>query len=262
MIKKNILKLLAIFMIVTLPFALAAGGGGGGSSRSKPSCTEDTWSCSEWGPCKKDEIQTRTCTLTTDCPGVETAKPSEKESCTYVSQVLSSLKCHNLNTLKERVTCRLGLEENDLNRELKIAYLPEECRTITNKGEREECVLIYSRSQRCWALPIGSERTNCVNQILGITDIKIQKESCANDNACLNSLRKNVYVSIILRLYDLEERAEDLQEQGKITKEQAADIISSIEEKKVEFRKATSKEQRKQIILDAKALWQAFVTKI
>ena len=160
------------------------------------------------------------------------------------------------------MTCRLGLSDDELNKELKIAYLPEECRTIENKGEREECVLVYSRSQRCWALPIGLERRECVNQILGITDITIQKESCTNENACLNNLRKNVYLSIILRFYDLEERAEDLQEQGKITKEEAAEIISSIEEKKVEFRKATTKEQRKQIIMDVKNLWKDFVKNI
>lgn len=44
-------------------------------------CTEDTWGCSWWTDCAGNS-QTRTCTLTTDCPGIDTPKPSTAAACT------------------------------------------------------------------------------------------------------------------------------------------------------------------------------------
>lgn len=46
----------------------------------EPACTKDTWTCSDWGVCT-DYKYTRTCTLTYDCPGVDTQKPVESGLC-------------------------------------------------------------------------------------------------------------------------------------------------------------------------------------
>ncbi len=242
-----------------MPLGFAAGGGGGGTSRKKPTCTGDIWTCTEFSECSPDGIQSRKCTLTVDCASVNTPRPSEKESCVYVSHVLSSLKCANLESVRDRVHCRLGLEEAELQKELEIRYLPEECRSILSTKERENCVLLYARSQKCWHLPIGEERINCLRNILDIKNINKQKEACKNSATCLSSLRKNVYSLIKFRLYDLEERAEELIEKNITTREQAAVIIIALEEKKLEFNKATTKEQRKQIIQDVKVLWKGFI---
>ncbi|MBI2145739.1 hypothetical protein HYU22_00165 [Candidatus Woesearchaeota archaeon] len=137
---------LMLFLLLMSPVALSAGGGGGGSSRSTPvvTCTEDTWSCSQWSPCTKESRQSRTCTLTNDCATANTPKPVESGSCTYVSALVASLKCTNLGTLRKRVECRLGLSDAELNQELKIQYLPEECRTITDPDTKDACIKLYA----------------------------------------------------------------------------------------------------------------------
>ena len=255
----NLLEVFFVMLIVSLPFSFAAGGGGGGSSNPKPACSKDTFSCSEWGECNSQGEQMRTCTMTYDCTEVETEKPAEKEGCTYVSKVLSSLKCHNLGTMKERISCRLGLSDKDLENELEIAYLPEECRSITFAGDKEECVLLYSRSQQCWGLAIGNERNNCLKNLMKVKDLKEDRKNCKNDNQCINSLRKNAYALIKFGFYDLEERAEWLYEKGIITKEKAVDVIASLEEEKINFNNAKTKEERKQSIMSAKELWKNFI---
>ena len=43
-------------------------------------CTQDEWNCSDWGVCQIGGNQTRTCTMTYDCPIVETS-PETSQSC-------------------------------------------------------------------------------------------------------------------------------------------------------------------------------------
>ncbi len=257
--KLRILGIVLGILALLIPIALSAGSGGGGSS--KTSCPNDVWKCTMWSECQKDETQARTCTLDYDCSGVDTPKPAETESCAYVSNIVSSLKCHNLGAIKERVACRLSLSDADLNNELEIAYLPEECRAMGKDKDREECVLLYSASQKCWKQQIGSKRTECLNQLLEIKDFRKEKESCSNPS-CFAQLKKKAYALIKFNFYDLEERAEKLYEEGKISKEKAADIISKLEEKKIEFNKAAGKQERKNIINEAKKLWNDFTQEL
>ena len=244
--------------------ALAAGGGGGGSSRSTPviTCTEDTWSCSQWSPCTKESRQSRTCTLTDDCATADTPKPMERGSCTYVSAMVASLKCTNLGTVRKRVECRLGLSEAELNRELQINYLPEECRTITDADTKDACIKLYADSQPCWKMPQGNNRMMCLQSLLHVSDIAVQKQACGQQQSCLDDLRKNVYALIKFRFYDLEERAEELLEDGTITTSQATEIIAQLEEQKIKFNAAKTKEQRRDIIIGTKSLWQEFAYSI
>lgn len=250
------LVVLAIFML-SVQIAFSAGSGGGGSSKAD-ACPNDVWKCTAWSECQKDGMQTRACTLDYDCPGVDTPKPAERESCAYVSGLVSSLKCHNLGAIKERVACRLSLSESDLSHELKIAYLPEECRALGNDKDREECVQLYSSTQKCWKQPIGRQRSECLKNVLGIKDLKEEKNSCTNPS-CFANVKRKAYAIIKFNFYDLEERAEWLYENGKISKEQAADIISKLEEKKIEFNNAKNKQERKNIIKQTNELWKSFV---
>ena len=250
-----------IFIIfIMMPQILAAGSGGGGSVKT-PTCTEDTWSCTSWSKCQKDGTQSRTCTLVSDCSDAVTPKPDEIASCAYVSEILSSLKCYNLATMKERIGCRLSLADEELSKELKISYLPEECRALKNDAYKEDCIMLYSKSQPCWKLPIGPQRMSCLKHTLEIKNIKEEKLSCTNPS-CFAGLRKKVYTLIKFRFYDLEERAEGLYEKGLISNEQEVEIITKLEEKKIEFNQANSKEQRKQIILEVKKVWRDFVLEL
>lgn len=260
--KEVILKCLLILTLfsVSISIVIAAGGGGGGSSPNF--CDEDIYGCTPWSSCKSDGTRSRVCTITTDCDNVISLKPSEKESCEYVSEIFASLKCHNQEPMLERVYCRLGLDDEELGRELKIAYLPEECRVVRNEGKRDECILLYSRSQSCWQKPIGDERKQCLKDLLGVNDILQQKLLCNEDDKCLDDLKKKVYSLIKFSFYDLEERAEDLYEEGLITREEAANIISNLEQKKVDFNLADSKEERKEVIVEIKIIWEKFINKL
>jgi hypothetical protein len=60
---------------------LSGGGGGGGGGGGK--CTPDWW-CSPWSVCTRESNRTRSCLDLNNC-GSNKGKPSEKESCTYVS---------------------------------------------------------------------------------------------------------------------------------------------------------------------------------
>src|SRR3989344_5555312 len=110
-------SLFIMILILILPSAFSAGGGGGGSS-STPSCSQDTWACSEWSVCNIDEVSLRTCKMTFDCSTTDTPRPSELEDCRYVSATIKQLKCGNLITLKERVACRLSLSSAEQQEEL------------------------------------------------------------------------------------------------------------------------------------------------
>lgn len=83
---KRYLYILATLAIVAASFelvannhVLAVGGGGGGSVLT---CSADTWDCTGWSQCSSSGTQTRICTLTYDCPTVNTPKPPESQSCT------------------------------------------------------------------------------------------------------------------------------------------------------------------------------------
>ena len=72
------LLMTAAALLATAPAVLAVGSGGGGS----PACANDTWFCSDWSICSADGTQTRSCTLSYDCPGVTDQKPAEQQACT------------------------------------------------------------------------------------------------------------------------------------------------------------------------------------
>ena len=222
-----------------------------------PRCTEDKHRCTDWGPCDPVGQQKRTCTLTEDCPGVTTAKPQEARVC-------PQLQCGNLPTLRERVKCRINLTPQGMARELQIQYLPEECRALP-KNLQQRCINLYKSYLPCWERPQGEPRALCARIILGMTgDIPATRRACADKppqerEACLQDVRGKVYNIIKFRIYDLEERAEDLAEDGKVPFDAAAEFVVFIQETKQKFNNAKSKQERRQLILDVRARWQKFV---
>jgi hypothetical protein len=63
-------------------YVFAIGSGSGGIIPQEPSCSADTWNCSEWSSCSALGRQTRTCTLSFDCLSAVTPRPAEEQSCT------------------------------------------------------------------------------------------------------------------------------------------------------------------------------------
>ena len=72
----------ALFVGSQTQAAGGGGGGGGAATPPPPTCSSDTWSCSDWTECSLSGEQTRSCTLTFNCPTVEDPKPEEARICT------------------------------------------------------------------------------------------------------------------------------------------------------------------------------------
>jgi len=173
------------------------------------------------------------------------------------------IKCGNLSTLKERVSCRLDLDKEEQIEELEVYFMPEECRILTKK-EQDYCIDRYHSVQKCWNFPVGNERVSCVKVVMNLGNTKNEKQSCSNldeneKSICLTDLQNKVYNLIKWQFYDLEERAEDFMIRGLAKREDAIDFISKTELSKVDFNQAKTKEERKNIILDVRANWKEFV---
>ncbi len=86
-----------------------------------------------------------------------------------IEDIETVLKCGNLKIVKERVKCRLTIQDYELAQEQELQYLPEECRALTDK---KECINRYKLTQRCWKFPVGDKRIDCVKENLKLGDIK------------------------------------------------------------------------------------------
>ncbi|MDP3771001.1 MAG: hypothetical protein Q8R16_01740 [bacterium] len=282
-------------------------------------CGNDIWTCTAWSACSSTGAHTRRCTQRTDCevPDQPSPKPIEREACTpprpsvapaptssvrrVPPEVLApggsstgggtapvpvpsasapQLICGNLPTLEARVRCRIGLDEETLERELQAQYLPEECRALPARGSalaqqiaRRGCVERYQNLRPCWAKPIGSERLMCVRGVLGIREPRQEQQVCETIKepggihntfdisprvGCLASARVKSYPYITFRFYDLEERAEGLKKLGAPT-DLVVKFVVAAEQGKQDFNRATSKAERIAIIRRVQSEWRTFI---
>lgn len=169
----------------------------------------------------------------------------------------SALKCGGYLDLRDRVHCRLDLREEQADEYEN--FFPEECRSWE---DQQKCVQLYRAVQNCWELSNSVARISCLQGKVGITNVREQKSGCEGDQACLQALRENVYTLIKLRLYNLEEEAEEWMEEGKLTTDEVTDFVVRMEESKVAFNQAQSKQERKQVIMQARQYWLELVKKV
>ena len=177
----------------------------------------------------------------------------------------SGLKCGNFDVLRERVRCRLNLESEEIEKELELQYLPEECRDLSG-NEKGICIARYKSVQSCWKFS-GNERISCVKRQINLGRIQDEKEACNKKTgqeraACVIGAKNKVYSLIKWRFYDLEERAEDFMQRGLIDNETAADFVVKVEENKRKFNEAKTKDEREGIILEVRNDWKGLVNKI
>ncbi|MBI2208675.1 hypothetical protein HYU50_04220 [Candidatus Woesearchaeota archaeon] len=194
----------------------------------------------------------------------KTEEKNDKE--TKKDEEPEGLECSNLTTLKERVACRIGMEKEEQEKELKLYYLPEECRALAG-NEKGICIARYKSVQTCWKFPIGDERVSCVKRFMNLGTIQEEKEVCnkltgEEKSVCVREIKNKVYNLIKWRFYDLEERAEDFMHRGLADKETVAAFIEKTELNKAKFNEAKTKEERKDVILAVKNDWKDFVGKV
>ncbi|MBI5389286.1 hypothetical protein HZB01_02810 [Candidatus Woesearchaeota archaeon] len=176
-----------------------------------------------------------------------------------------TLKCGGYMEIEDRVKCRLSLREEQ--RDEWENFFPEECKAKEGKAQ-ESCLTFYKNVQQCWKFPNGRERIDCVKQQLSLGDIETQKIECGLSSntetvaSCQNVLREKVYALVKFRLYNLEENAEELMEDGRLTPDQVAAFVVIMEQKKLAFNSAQSNDERKQILLDARKAWQHLMEQV
>jgi hypothetical protein len=157
----------------------------------------------------------------------------------------------------------LNLTPAALAQELTVQYLPEECRLLADQKQQQVCVTQYKAYKPCWDVAVGTGRFACAQTALNLKatpgeDIRSCVAGGQAESTCKQQTRQKVFSMIKFRFYDLEERAEELIEQG-VSREVVADFVVFITNKKNEFNAATNDTARKQIILDVRTGWQAFV---
>jgi hypothetical protein len=196
----------------------------------------------------------------------ESTKTMDVEEVTVIAEEEDhdEIKCGNLPTIFDRVSCRLDLDKEEQIEELEVYFMPEECRVLSEVNQ-ESCIERYHSVQPCWEFPIGDERVSCVKKIMNLGDINDEKQACNVLNekgSCITNLRTKVYNLIKWRFYDLEERAEDFMLRGIAGREDVIDFVSKTELNKVDFNEAKNIDVRENIILDVRKDWGEFVSKV
>ena len=168
----------------------------------------------------------------------------------------SELKCGGYLDIEDRVGCRISLRE-EKSKEYEN-FFPEECMA---RDDWKECLKVYQSVQKCWSFPNGNERISCVKGQLDLGDIAKEKDSCSDKN-CLAMLREKIYSLIKFRLYNLEEEAEILMEDGELERNDLIDFVVRMEKTKLAFNNAKTKADRKAAILKASEAWKGLVAKV
>ena len=186
-----------------------------------------------------------------------TMKCVEKGETPAPEETGGKLKCGGYLDIEDRVKCRLDLREEQADEYEN--FFPEECRSWK---DQKKCVQLYKAVQNCWKLPNSIARISCLQGKVGIINVREQKSTCGEDQACLQKLREDVYTLIKLRLYNLEEEAEEWMEEGKLSKDDVADFVIKMEQSKLAFNQAQNKQERKQVIMQARQYWLELVKKV
>ncbi|MBI3037057.1 hypothetical protein HYY73_04910 [Candidatus Woesearchaeota archaeon] len=169
-------------------------------------------------------------------------------------------KCSTIDTMRERIKCRLQLkEENEYD------YLPEECRAQVNES-RGKCVSDYHKSQNCWKSLKDDERFDCAKKSFGLVGtVASQKAVCdgltgQNRSDCILQLRDRVDAVVKFRIYNLEEKAQRLIEKGLATEEAATNFITQMEQQKQNYNDAKTVAEKKAVIKGVQRLWKEFIS--
>ena len=75
--------------------------------QATPTCSQDIWSCGEYGICSVAGIQSRSCIKTFDCPNVQDAPPTTDQSCQPPAQlqpIQTNKQNLNTNSILEKAT--------------------------------------------------------------------------------------------------------------------------------------------------------------
>lgn len=187
-------------------------------------------------------------------------RPSPKPG-QVTAEEAATFKCSAIDSMIERVKCRLQLpEENEYD------YLPEECRLVVNES-RGKCVSNYKKSQKCWASLKDSERFECARKAFGLAGtVTAQKSACdemtgQNRSDCILQLTDKVDAVVKFRMYNLEEKAQRLMEKELVGIDTVTEFVAAIEQQKQNYNDAKTINEKKSVVAGVQKIWQNFIAK-
>lgn len=164
-------------------------------------------------------------------------------------------QCADFQTMRERIACRISISEEEAKTNL--LFLPEECRTL-NGSAYGQCIATYSVIQRCRHLSLDKDRDRCFfTQMYDLTNLSSLRSACGDNSTCVDDLRAKVFTYVKFRIYNLEEKSEELWEKGILTKDETVSFIEKMEIKKQKFNNATSVDDKKAVIKEIQKDWQS-----
>jgi len=171
--------------------------------------------------------------------------------CESSSNRTERIKCRleNREEIKARVVERIKAFNNDTS-----TY--EACQGLRNEGL---CVALYAQSQRCYRLN-DTERDRCFKKIVRFREAQINKSIEVEANK--TEARERVRHYMILVLYNLQEKVEKANEKGRISNENAAEIINKIVEIKRAILEGATKAEIRSQLAELKQLWRTALGKV
>jgi hypothetical protein len=127
------------------------------------------------------------------------------------------VRCDDKTELRDRIKCRL---ENRAEVAKYLFNYTEEACKVHNK--EEACKKLYKASARCYEMNDSIAKKRCFLKESGINF-----NSGGTFRAAPNEAKRNY---VVLLLYELQERIEKMQENNKITTDQATSLITKIVE--------------------------------
>lgn len=145
-----------------------------------------------------------------------TPTPTSEESRDVPQTEEKDVDCESFTERSARIRCRL---QNRVEDDLEIDYekrVPEACRNLENPAA---CIALYKkvRNMGCYALK-GREKDRCFKESAEIMSARLSELS-PEERA--EKIRKY----LIFLLYEVEERIENANKNGKITDDKAAKLI-------------------------------------
>ncbi|MEK6792413.1 MAG: hypothetical protein AABX95_01195, partial [Nanoarchaeota archaeon] len=229
---KRVFVVSIISLILLSTFALAAGSSSAGVRSNTNTCQTDSDCVLKLMPyCCGDSLEainkcysinqesptTPVCTSANPCPGFSGPPPT---SCSCINSICigrpstnnqgTATTCEDKETLKDRIKCRFENKEVAIREA--VDAIEEACRSSADE-KKERCRQFYKNSAKCFNSANAVEKKKC-----------FLKESGININAggtfraAPDETKRNY---VVLLLYELQEKIEAKQEQGKITTDQA-----------------------------------------
>ncbi|MBI2548146.1 hypothetical protein HYW21_02240 [Candidatus Woesearchaeota archaeon] len=175
----------------------------------------------------------------------------------------NALKCGGYLSITDRVKCRLNLREEEEDEYEN--FFPEYCRSVDE--DEGDCVATYRAIGKCWSFPNGPPRVSCVKQQLHLGDIATEKAACDRfsgdeQRSCMDDVTEKVYDLVEFRLYNLEEEAERLLDENKLSEDAVISFVVDIEASKVAFHEAKTFEEKKAVIKDTQQSWRELIKSV